>query len=217
MGIVSTPNAGRRPRSRRGQGAALRDELLTAADALLERTGDPNDVSLRAVAAEVGVAPTAVYLHFADRDELMVTVVERGFAEFTECLREAQVGMTALDRLTNQGIAYIRFALDRPGHYRLLFSRIGISGDRPDLAQRCLEAGMAAFACCIDVAQACIDDGTFRGDAHAIAISLWTMVHGYADLAIGLGSDLLLPPEQLLPGFFRSVLDPAALPSTPRG
>jgi AcrR family transcriptional regulator len=205
LSSMSTPDPSRRPRSRRGEGGALRDELLTAADALLERTGDPAAVSLRAVAAEVGVAPTAVYLHFADRDELMVTVVERGFSEFTRHLRAASVGATALDRLVNQGVAYIEFACSRPGHYRLLFSRVGLSHEREDLLRRCLDAGLPAFAACVDVAQGCIDEGVFRGEAASLALGLWTMVHGYADLAIGLGSSMLLPPEETLRSFLDGV------------
>jgi AcrR family transcriptional regulator len=202
---MSTLDPPRRPRSRRGEGRALRDELLDAADTLLERTGDPGAVSLRGVAAEVGVAPTAVYLHFADRDELLVTVMERGFSEFTRHLRAASVGAAALDRLVNQGVAYIEFARARPGHYRLLFSRVGVSQERPDLLQRCLDAGMPAFAACIDVTQGCIDEGVFTGDAATLAVGLWTMVHGYADLAIGLGTSMLPPPEQTLRSFIDGV------------
>src|SRR5688572_12677515 len=80
--------AARRPRSPRGRGAVLRDELVRAATALLDRAGDPDAVTIRGVAAEVGVAPTAIYLHFADRDELMVTVVEERFAEFHRTIEE---------------------------------------------------------------------------------------------------------------------------------
>jgi AcrR family transcriptional regulator len=207
IGLVSMASSvtSRRPRSRRGEGDALRVELLAAADDLLERTGDAAAVSLRAVAAEVGVAPTAVYLHFADRDELMITVVERGFGAFTDHLRAATTGSSALERLINQGVAYIRFAVEHPGHYRLLFSRISLSGDDPELRRRCVEAGLSAFALCIEATQACIDDGTFIGDAGEIAVALWALVHGYADLAIGMGSELLLEPEQTLRSFFAAV------------
>src|SRR4051794_29619277 len=89
--------ATRRPRSPRGGGAGLRDELVQAAAALLDRTGDPDRVTIRGVAAEVGVAPTAIYLHFADRDELMVTVVEERFAEFRRAIDDADPGGDPLD------------------------------------------------------------------------------------------------------------------------
>ena len=95
----------RRERSPRGRGAVLRDELVQAAAALLDRTGDPDGVTIRGVAAEVGVAPTAIYLHFADRDELMVTVVEERFAEFHRTIDEADPGGDPLEALVARGEA----------------------------------------------------------------------------------------------------------------
>ena len=60
-----------RARNPRGTGEKLRAELLDAADALLVESGDPAKVTVRGVAATVGVAPNAVYLHFADREALL--------------------------------------------------------------------------------------------------------------------------------------------------
>jgi AcrR family transcriptional regulator len=173
----------RRPRSPRGGGAVLRDELVRAATALLDRTGDPERVTIRGVAAEVGVAPTAIYLHFADRDELMVTVVEERFAEFRRTIDDADPGGDPLDRLLARGEAYVEFALAHPGHYRALFGGFGLSLDRPDLAARCQAAGAPPFQALIDAVQRCLDAGVMRGsDPYPIAVAMWSTVHGYADL-----------------------------------
>ena len=178
-----TTDRTRRPRSPRGGGAVLRDELVRAATALLDRTGDPDRVTLRGVAAEVGVAPTAVYLHFADRDELMVTVVEERFAEFRRTIDEADPGGDPLDRLLARGEAYVEFALAHPGHYRALFGGFGLSLDRPELAARCQAAGAPAFQALIDAVQRCLDARVMRGsDPYPIAVAMWSTVHGYADL-----------------------------------
>ena len=170
----------RRQRSPRGRGAVLRDELVQAAAALLDRTGDPEGVTIRGVAAEVGVAPTAVYLHFADRDELMVTVVEERFAEFDRTIDAADPGGDPVDALVARGEAYVRFALSHPGHYRALF---GFRTERPDLAARCQAAGAPAFQSLIDAVQRALDAGRVQGsDPYPIAIAIWSTVHGYADL-----------------------------------
>jgi AcrR family transcriptional regulator len=66
---ILTPAASRR-RARKGEGELLREEILDAAEALLIEKGHPDAVSIRAVAARVGVSPPAIYLHFADKDEL---------------------------------------------------------------------------------------------------------------------------------------------------
>ncbi len=175
--------AARRPRSPRGRGAVLRDELVRAATALLDRAGDPDAVTIRGVAAEVGVAPTAIYLHFADRDELMVTVVEERFAEFHRTIEEADPGGDPLDALVARGEAYVRFALAHPGHYRALFGGVGLTGERPDLVARCQAAGAPAFQALIDSVQRGLDAGRLNGtDPYPIAIAIWSTVHGYADL-----------------------------------
>ena len=60
-------NASPRRRNQRGQGARLREELIEAASDLLADQGNPDQVSIRAVATAAGVTPPSIYLHFADR------------------------------------------------------------------------------------------------------------------------------------------------------
>ncbi len=67
----------RRSRSRRGQGEQLRDEILAAAERILIETNDQAALSIRAIAAAVGVTPPSIYLHFADRNDLVFAVCER--------------------------------------------------------------------------------------------------------------------------------------------
>jgi AcrR family transcriptional regulator len=157
---------------------------VRAATALLDRTGDPERVTIRGVAAEVGVAPTAIYLHFADRDELMVTVVEERFAEFRRTIDAADTGGDPLDALLARGAAYVNFAHAHPGHYRALFGGFNPPAARPDLADRRLAAGAPAFQALVDAVQRCLDAGAMRGtDPYPIAVAMWSTVHGYADLS----------------------------------
>lgn len=179
----TSPTTGRRERSPRGKGVVLRDELVHAAATLLDRTGDPDGVTIRGVAAEVGVAPTAIYLHFADRDELMVTVVEERFAEFHRTIEAADEGGDPMDALVARGEAYVQFALAHPGHYRALFG-LQVSSDRSDLVARRQAAGAPAFQALIDSVQRALDAGRLQGpDPYPIAIAIWSTVHGYADLS----------------------------------
>ena len=79
----------------RGGGRQLRDEIVSAATRLLDEAGEDESLSLRAVAREVGVAATSVYLHFADRDELLAAVME---TTFTRMIRAADEAEAAGDR-----------------------------------------------------------------------------------------------------------------------
>lgn len=120
-GSTATRSAGR-PRARRGDGARLREEILTAATDLLLRTGDEAAVSVRAVAAEVGVTPPSIYLHFADKNELLFACC----SALLEQLMDTVLGATAeqtdpVDRLRAAAHQLVAFGLDNPEPYRILF------------------------------------------------------------------------------------------------
>src|SRR5437764_6038040 len=71
-----TPAVRRRPNTR-GQGDLLREEIVSAAAQMLDELADDEALSLRAVARAVSIAATSVYLHFPDRDALVLAVLQR--------------------------------------------------------------------------------------------------------------------------------------------
>jgi AcrR family transcriptional regulator len=176
-----------RRRNPRGSGERLRTELIEAANAILDRTGDPADVTVRGVAAAVGVAPTAVYLHFADRDTLLTEVVVDRFAAFRAAIDAAVDGIDdARERLRRGHAAYVTFALGHPGHYRMLFGDTGVDPERNDLTARRLEVAAPAFEILVDCCRRCIDAGVFANvDPHEMANSLWAFEHGWVVLRAG--------------------------------
>ena len=126
-----------RPRSRRGEGDALRGEILDAAERLIVRAGDAGAVSVRAIAAAVGVSPPAIYLHFPDKDALVFAVCERRFEEFDATLEAA--GATTddpVESLRRRGRAYVEFGVEHPEAYRVLFMTTNGAASPPDSAGR---------------------------------------------------------------------------------
>src|ERR1700754_1342984 len=81
-----------RERNARGEGDRLRATLLEAATELLAESENPEDVSLRAVTRRAGVSPTALYLHFENREQLFVAVSEECFAELGDVMCAAGPG-----------------------------------------------------------------------------------------------------------------------------
>src|SRR3954469_6780992 len=75
---ATPPARGRNPR---GQGERLREDIVSAALRMLDDLADDQALSLRAVAREVGIAATSVYIHFADRDALVLAALERCHAD----------------------------------------------------------------------------------------------------------------------------------------
>ena len=67
--------AGRR-RNARGEGGRLAEEIVAGAIAIIERTGSDEEVTLRSVAREVGIAAPSIYTHFPDREAILWAVVQ---------------------------------------------------------------------------------------------------------------------------------------------
>ncbi len=115
-----------RQRNRRGEGELLRAEIVDAAIRVLERLGDDEPFSLRAVAKEAKISAPSVYLHFSDKSVLLLAVLEALFAE-QAALRDAAeaavaaAGGGAWEKLLARSLAYVRFGAERTGHYKVLY------------------------------------------------------------------------------------------------
>lgn len=169
-----------RARAARGDGARLRDEIVEAGLRLLVASGDEDAVTIRAVANEVGVSPPSIYLHFPDKDSLLHAVCDATFAELDDEVEKAVVGIDDLaEELRARGKAYVRFGLDHPEQYRILFMT------RPRVEYEELPAP-AAFEHHLLACQRAVDAGLLvEGvDALQAALTLWAGVHGITSLLI---------------------------------
>lgn len=180
---MSSPST-RRPRARRGEGELLRAEILAAAERLLIQTGDEGAVSIRAIADAAGVTPPSIYLHFADKTELFNAVCEARFADFDRYLEEAAAGVAdPLEALWARGRAYVRFGLDNPEHYRILFMTRRVAHPSPGNLDNL--PGLTAFSHLVEDVARGIDSGALApGDPFLVATGLWSAVHGITSLLI---------------------------------
>lgn len=148
----------------------LRATLLTTAMRMLE-AGET--FSLRAVAREAGVSPTAPYRHFADREELESALAVEGFDDLRHRLSDDGSGAASREELVGFAIAYVSFALERPALFSLMFGRECDDGD--DERVRAADALHALLA---DSLRAVFPER----DPQALATALWSLTHGLAFL-----------------------------------
>ncbi|MCU1380897.1 MAG: regulatory protein TetR [Acidimicrobiales bacterium] len=171
-----------RARAKRGEGDRLRDEIVEAGKRLLFETGDEEAVTIRAVARAVGVSPPSIYLHFADKNALLLAVCEATFDALDDHIEKAAAGIDDLgDELRARGKAYVRFGLDNPEQYRILFMTRPV-GLEPDAAI----PATAAFDHHLDAIQRAADAGLFveGTDPLLAALTVWAGVHGVTSLLI---------------------------------
>ena len=184
MTATRSPAMKPRPRSRRGEGETLRADLLAATERLMIETGSAA-VSIRAIADAVGVTPPSIYLHFPDKDSLILAVCERHFEAFDSVIEEAGRSTDdPVESLRRRGRAYVRFGLENPEPYRILFMTRNESAQQQDVV---VGAGARAFQHLVDAVQRCIDAGAFRPvDPVLAATGVWAAVHGVTSLLISL-------------------------------
>ncbi|WP_245805033.1 TetR/AcrR family transcriptional regulator [Amycolatopsis australiensis] len=137
---------------------------------LLEQ-GEP--FSLRAIAREAGVSPTAPYRHFADRDALESALAAEGLRDLkADLLRSGGRPVTVAD-LAELGVAYVDFALRRPALFRLMFGNP--CDDTSDARVRAAAEVHELLAAAVS--------GVFPdADPAALATAGWGLVHGLACL-----------------------------------
>ncbi|RGD56389.1 TetR/AcrR family transcriptional regulator [Kitasatospora xanthocidica] len=150
----------------------LRAASLRAARELLEEDGSAG-LSLRAVARRAGVSATAPYRHFADRDALVSAVAAEGYVELAAHLAAAHPSPRTPEDLAEVAVAYVRFALERPALFRVMFA---------EPCDPTNEERVAATAAIWEYVRGIVH-GVFPGsDPEALSTAVWAIVHGLAFL-----------------------------------
>jgi len=144
--------------------------MKTAAD-ILEREGETG-LSIRGLAAELGLAPNALYRYVKDRDALLAGVAEIGSRELLAKLKKAAAGQEPAEALRRVGRAYLDFARKRPALYAVMIRKYpspeGSRAAHDDLWDFTLDltAGLVG-----------------RKEAPSAAVALWAFLHGIAALS----------------------------------
>src|SRR5688500_4347412 len=139
----------------------LRRALLDEALAIIRADG-VEGVTLRDIGARLGVSRTALYRHFADKRALLAAVATEGFRMLREQLIAAWEDRGRGDAAFHaMGVAYVRFAVDNPAHYRVIFGGVvDPGGKEPELEAE----ARGAFQSLVDAVVALQRDGVFLGD-----------------------------------------------------
>jgi len=151
----------------------LRAACLRAARELLEEEDGSAGLSLRAVARRAGVSATAPYRHFTDREALVAAVAAQGYRELAGFLAAAHPSPGTPEELAAVALAYVRFALDHPALFRVMF------------AEPCDPANEERVAAtdAIHAYVRGIVHATFpAADPQALSTAVWALVHGLAFL-----------------------------------
>lgn len=165
-----------RKRARPGEGDRLRAELLESAEGVLDEQGE-DAVTVRGVAALVGVSTPAVYLHFASRQELLHAVCLRVWERLGDDMRAAVAGVDdPFAALYRRCTAYIVFGLAHPLRYRLVMN------SPPSAITRRIAAD--CFRHLAESVNPCVTAGSLLGDADELTRGICAGLHGAVALLV---------------------------------
>ncbi|WP_157887871.1 TetR/AcrR family transcriptional regulator [Frondihabitans sp. PAMC 28766] len=172
-----------RRRNARGQGQALKVELVTAAARLLATLDRPETLTLRQVAREVGVAPASIYSHFPDLDALIQHVLQLRYNELAASMETAAHNAAGpLENLVARCAAYVHWGVGHPGEYRTLFGG-GMPEDVGPLSAH--GAGEELLGSVVEALADAHDSEGTDGDVERewqAGLLLWTALHGLVAL-----------------------------------
>lgn len=158
----------------------LHRALVSTALELVE-ANDVSSLTLREVARRAGVTHGAPYHHFRNKAALLAALAEEGYrALYTEQLQAAaKAGPDPVARLQAIGIAYVRFAVHHPGHFRVMFGTDPAGwSDYPSL----LEAVQLPLVLLTSTADEIKRSKAVSLRPSDFVLSSWAMVHGLATL-----------------------------------
>ena len=188
MGILE-----RRERER----SETRDKILDAARELFVSEGFEG-VSMRKVAEKIEYSPTAIYVHFHDKQELFLELCHADFRRLAESFVQLAQIADPVERLRRIGHAYMEFGLENPNHYRMMFMTA-----HPQLSDEVEKKKFGkgnpeedAYEFLRLTVQEAVSKGAFRPeltDADLIAQTLWANVHGVVSLQIAKCDDAWVP------------------------
>jgi AcrR family transcriptional regulator len=162
-----------RTRNPRGSGGHLADEIIAAAIALVDESGDPAALTLRGVARRAAITAPAIYAHFPDLAAVVAGLLAASFGELRDAVRAAAGGQDdPAAALIAAGSAYVEFGWRYPARYRLMFAAGGYAPD-----------AVATFALVEEAITSCVRAGASESDnPHTDTWLLWAALHGVATL-----------------------------------
>ena len=149
-----------------------RNAVLSAALEELSRVGI-RDLSLRNIAATLGVAPNALYRYFSDRAALEAALADESARRLEVALRKAAHGSVAAKAIRKMAGAYLQFARDNRNLYEVF-----MSFRTPDHAE---SSRQSLWSFTVDQVQRVTGERRARG----AAVALWALLHGAATLEAG--------------------------------
>ncbi len=170
----------------------LRKALIEVATDLLAEDG-VQALSLRKIAQKAGVSHNAPYMHFADKEAVLVAIAEEGFRLLAADVESviAQSGSSTREQLIAASQAYVCFALGHPDHMQVMFRPVD-GAKYPEL----VKTSQSSLNQLFELVKSGQENGELNsGDTHAMTKAVWAMAHGISAISIAYQASIVSSTE----------------------
>jgi AcrR family transcriptional regulator len=167
-----------------------RAKIMNAARELFARDGY-DAVSMRRIADAIEYSPTAIYVHFKDKEALFAELCREDFGKLAEVFNALARIKDPIERIMGIGREYIRFALEHPNHYRLMFMTPH-THEKKEAMEHKGNPDEDAYGFLRQTVEQAAAAGRLWpefADVDLATQTLWSVAHGIASLQITAGND----------------------------
>ncbi|MCF0040949.1 TetR/AcrR family transcriptional regulator [Dyadobacter fanqingshengii] len=174
----------------------MRNLIIDSATQLFLKQGY-DKTSIRTIAEDIEYSPATIYLYFKDKDEIFYVIHENAFAILDKQFRKHDSIENPFDRLIAVCKTYVKFAMDNPDYYDLMFiMRAPLSQIK---SEEKWDAGECAFEYVLDTIAACLEANLIKPmDKYVLAISVWSFGHGLVSLYVRERLSVMEMPDDVM-------------------
>ncbi len=174
----------------------LRERILVAAKTLFLQKGI-DKTSIRNIADLIEYSPGIIYHYFRDKNEIFHSLHQGGFSQLMSKMSVLSSVRNPLERLKAMGSIYVRFAMENPDMYDLMFIKEAPIDHVANSEHDDWKEGGGTFNYLRSTIAECMSQGYFQGhDTEALSYMIWSTVHGMVSLNIRKRCEVILPERQ---------------------
>jgi len=193
---------------------SLREEIIDVSKELLLKDGF-NKISMRKIAKRVNVTATSIYLHFKNKDDLLLALIEESIQNLNKALMKAMnSSLDPIQQLEKLAEAYIQYALENPQEYEIIYMV------RPEEMPKYPKVKFQEVRQTYELLSGIIQDGKekelFDVDNPLIsAYTLWAQIHGVVTVVLNKRLDTRIPRDSFLDQAIDHIIQGFVIQKTP--
>lgn len=176
---------------------SLREEILTVSKDLLIEDGF-GKLSMRKIARRANVTATSIYLHFDNKDELLLALVQESIESLKKVLLSViDDSLDAITQLQQLAKAYIQYAIDHPKEYEIIY--MVRPEEMPKYPKEKFREIRSVYELLANIIQRGKLAGNLEVENHLTGTySVWAQLHGVVSVILNKRLDTRIPRDQFI-------------------